>query len=312
MARVLVVLLFVVAGPSLCFAQMSGNVAFRDAGYGQLVGRASAVQRERAKRVMTKEELPPTGNSMFIEASVLMNVKADEYVAVFAVAQEGETVVECNQKMDATVAEFTAALKQLGIGPEDIYVDFVAQHKIYGYEIAGNIAKQKLVGFELKKNVAIHFQDLSLFDKLTIAASQLKIFDLVKVDYVVKDVAAVHNRLAEEAARVIKQKTARYEQLLGIKFQPLAQIYAEKANTYFPTDMYDDYTAYESETIDYAHYRERYTVQNLRKSKTFFFNALSADGFDQVINPVVIEPVVQFTLYLKVKYEIGEKPLAAP
>ena len=44
-------------------------------------------------------------NTMFLEASVLMNVKADEYVAVFGVLQEGATVVECNQKMDAVTAE---------------------------------------------------------------------------------------------------------------------------------------------------------------------------------------------------------------
>ena len=36
------------------------------------------------------------------------------------------------------------------------------------------------------------------------------------------------------------------------------------------------------------------------------FNGLDGDGFDQVINPVVIEPVVQFTLYLKVKYEVEQ------
>jgi hypothetical protein len=51
--------------------------------------------------------------------------------------------------------------------------------------------------------------------------------------------------------------------------------------------------------------RQKYAVQSARKSRTFFFNALDADGFDQVINPVVIEPVVQFTLFLKVKYEIN-------
>ena len=36
------------------------------------------------------------------------------------------------------------------------------------------------------------------------------------------------------------------------------------------------------------------------------FNGLSGDGFDQVINPVVLEPVVQFTLHLKVKYEVEQ------
>ena len=38
--------------------------------------------------------------------------------------------------------------------------------------------------------------------------------------------------------------------------------------------------------------------------RTFYFNPLNADGFDRVIAPVVVEPAVQFTLYLRLKYEI--------
>ena len=72
---------------------------------------------------------------MFVEASVLMNVKADDHVAVFAVAREGETVEECGKKMDATVKAFSDALKPLGVAGEDLYVDFVAQNKIYGFEV---------------------------------------------------------------------------------------------------------------------------------------------------------------------------------
>ncbi|HEX8115758.1 MAG TPA: hypothetical protein VF521_00675, partial [Pyrinomonadaceae bacterium] len=47
------------------------------------------------------------------------------------------------------------------------------------------------------------------------------------------------------------------------------------------------------------------------KSRTFYFNALTADSFDLVIEPVVLEPVVQFTYYLKVKYDL-EPPKPAP
>jgi hypothetical protein len=45
-------------------------------------------------------------------------------------------------------------------------------------------------------------------------------------------------------------------------------------------------------------------VEQARKPRTFYFNALTGDGFDRVVNPVVLEPVVQFTLYVKVKYEL--------
>ena len=301
MTRALFVLLAVAAFPAVCAAQASGNV-----GYSQGGGQARAEAAERARRAVSKDDAPPTATTAFVEASVLMNVRADEHVAVFAVQHECATVPECNRKMDATVASFKAALGPLGVRPEDTYVDFAAQNKIYAFKLAGDVAREELAGFELKKNVSVRYRDRDLLDRLIIAASRSNIFDLVKVDYVVRDTAAVQERLMEEAARVVKHKAARYEKLLGVRLLPPAQVYAERPGIHYPTEMYDSYTAYESENVDYAFNRDRYTVQRARKSRTFFFNALTADGFDQVINPVVIEPVVQFTLYLKVKYEIGQ------
>lgn len=287
-----------------CFAQASGNVGYSQGGS----GRARADANERNKRAVQKDDQPPTATSMFVDASVLMNVKADQFVAVFGLLQECATVAECNQKMDATVAGFKSGLKGLGIADADVYVDFASQNKIYGYELAGNRAIEKLVGFELKKNVSIHYRDRDMLDRLTVLASQSKIFDLIKVDYVVSDTAPVQNRLMEEAAKIIEQKSARYQRLLGIRLRAPAQVYAEKPSIYFPTEMYDSYAAYESEDIeqDSDELKQKYTVKNARKSRTFFFNPLDADGFDLVVNPVVIEPVVQFTLYLKIKYEIEQ------
>src|SRR5208283_3293755 len=85
---------------SACFGQVSGNI-----GYAQAYTKTRPEQNERSKRGLSTAEMPPGTNTMFLEASVLMNVKADEYVAVFAVSQEAETVAECNQKMDAVMKE---------------------------------------------------------------------------------------------------------------------------------------------------------------------------------------------------------------
>jgi uncharacterized protein YggE len=301
MKRTLSALLSLIASAAACHAQASGNI-----GYSQSGGNSRAEQNERAKRTQTKEEMPPTGTSMFLDASVLMNVKADEHVAVFGVARECATVPECNQKMDSTVGEFSAALRQLGVKPADVFVDFAAQNKIYGYEVAGTVAKEKLVGFELKKNVSVHYQDKALLDRLIVAASRSNIFDLIKVDYVVRDTARVRARLMEEAAGVVNRKAEGYTKLFGVRFRGGAQVYAEKYSAYYPTEMYDSYTAFESEEMGVDYYRQRYTIQGARKSRTFFFNPLNADGFDLVFDPVVIEPVVQFTLFLRLKYEIEQ------
>ena len=283
-------------------AQVGGNV-----GYGQVSGRARAEQNERAKRQLTRDEMPPTEKAMFIDASVLMNVKADQFVATFGVAVEGETVELCQEKMNATLVVFTEALKPLGIEPEALFVDFTAQTKIYDYKIEANVARQHFAGFELKKTVAVRYRDKVLIDRLVAAASRAKIYDLVKVDYVVTDLAPIQERLAEEAAAIIKVKAARHERLLGIKHQAPPQVYAERSSVYFPTEMYDSYTAGESEAVTGGPDRTWTTVQSIRKSRTFYYNPLTADGFDRVINPVVLEPVVQFTLYLKLRYELEAK-----
>lgn len=280
-------------------AQMGGGSVYR-AG---LSGLASALANENAKRSITKEEMPPSGSSAFFDASVMANVKADQYVALFGVSLEGQTINESNQKVDATISEFIKGLKAIGVQSKDIDVDYVAQNRIYGYELTGNIAKEKLVGFELKKNIAVRFKDKAFLDKLTETAAKSQIFDLVKVDYIVNDLDGVRDKLMQAASAVIKKKAANQAKLLGIAVGKPGQVYAEKYASYYPTDMYDSYTAAESEDGSQFMYRQNYIVVGARKARTFYYNALNAKTFDRVLNPVVTEPVVQFTLYLKVKYD---------
>lgn len=160
----IVSLLVLLVVPDLCLAQVIGNV-----GYSRTGGNSAGGQR--AVRVLTKEEMPPTPTSMFIEANVLLNIKADEYVAVFGIVQEGETLADCSQKMEATVKAFVADLKALKISDDDVYVDFITQNRINGFQLKGDILEEKLVGFELKKNVSIHYKDPSHDSNRTSATS---------------------------------------------------------------------------------------------------------------------------------------------
>ncbi len=283
-------------------AQVGGNV-----GYNQGPGRARAEQNERAKRQLSRDEMPPSETSIYLDASILLNAKADEFVAVFALSESADSVEGCQEKMKATVDRFTEALKPLGINADAIFVDFTAQTKTYAYKVEGNLAKEHLEGFELKKTVSIRYRDKTLIDRVIVAASKAKIYDLIKVDYVVTDPAPMQEKLADAASAVIKAKAARHGRLLGLKLKAVPQVYAERYSTYFPTEMYDSYVAAEGEAIATGFDHNRTTVQSLRKTRTFYYNPLNGSQFDRVIEPVVIEPVVQFTLYLKLRYEI-DKP----
>ena len=200
------------------------------------------------------------------------------------------------------INDFITALQSLGIKNGDIFIDFITQNRIYDFGVAKTTAVEKFQGFELKKNIAVRYKDKSLLEKMLAAASKSSIFDLIKVDYVISDMAGMRDKLLEEAAKIIKKKEEIYGRMLGIKMRP-ATVISEKFNAFFPSEMYSSYVAFESGNVD-ARYRDVQVVEK-RKASTFYYNPLHPGEFDATINPVGVEPVVQLTLYLRVKYTLG-------
>ena len=276
----------------------------------------NALRIERAKRQPTFAETKDDGTSTFVDAAVLMNARADEYVAVWALFATGETPDATNATMNSTLAQLTASLDALGVAAADRNVDYISQSRIYSFEISNDkadaadnraTATEKLSGFELKKNVSVRFRNLAQLDALNAAAASAGVFDLVKVDYLVKDTAAIRERLQGQTMNIIRQKAARYSTELGVKLGQPVQIVADIPSVYFPISQYESYVAAESENLSVPYDRSRDTVLKARKSASAYFEPLDGDGFDAVINPVIVEPVVQFTTYIKVKFAAPKK-----
>lgn len=286
--------LLVVCSAVESFAQVGGGVAT----FGRETASFSARTQELAKR---KTHELPNAKSVFVDAGVMINVKADSFVAVFGISVEGEDLEKARSRMAETLEAFRSNLRQAGVRPEDVKDDFVSQNRIYGFEVAGDLAKEVVVGFEFKKTVSVKFDAIGRLDALAEAASKAGVFDLVKVDYVVTDLEGVRARLMKEASRIVKQKVSQLEGGLGLKFGKPKQVYAQEFGAYYPTAMYSSYVAQESQQM-FA-YRQNYNLQMARKPRTAFFDALDASIFDVVLDPVVVEPVVQFTVYFKVRYE---------
>jgi uncharacterized protein YggE len=240
----------------------------------------------------------------FVEAYILFNAVPDEFVAVFGVAQEAPTAVESNQKVNSQIEQFLAAAARLGVNRGDTYVDMITQNRIYNFEPASgdNTIREKLSGFETKKTVSIRYKNRPLLEKILDAAAQALIFDLIKVDYVVADLGKIRGRLLEEASSVIKQKEETYTRLLGLRFKRNA-IIQESYDTHYPAELYQTYTAAETGSVD-PNYQSGARVVRERKSSTSFLEPLDRSAFDVVINAGGLEPVVQCTLYLKVRYAL--------
>ncbi|MBA3631568.1 MAG: SIMPL domain-containing protein [Acidobacteria bacterium] len=289
MRKILWLFVLVLFCPIFAFAQESGN-------------RAYGTQRRKPQinsGILTGST-DGKAQVYFVEANVLMNMKADTFVAVFGLVQEAATSAESNSKINAQVAGFIKDLEGLGIRRGDIFVDFITLNKIYDYTTSGSMVTEKFSGFETKKNIAVRYKDRQLLEKILSAAAKGSIFDLIEVDYVIGDRSGVHAKLFEEAVRIIKQKEASYANSFGIKLLP-TNLASEKYDAFYPSELYTGYQAFEAGATSGDYNR---VVVRQRKTSTFFYEPLDASSFDSVINQMGIEPMVQFTLYLRLQYDL--------
>ncbi len=281
-------LLFLYSG---MYAQQSGNAV-----YGQNSGQVSGKSE-------TINKLYLNDSAFIIQACVAMNVIADTYIAVFAVAEESPSLMDCNATIDKRIQSFISEIEKLGISKSDIYIDMTTQNKIYDYHIKDELAEQYLKGFELKKNVIVKFNNISDLEKMVISASKHGIYDLVKVDYLVSDVSIIYKKMFQSAVDIINSKKELYVLATNSKLDPVSQVYAEEFNSYSPPQLYKSYKAYESSNTyqDYDLYRKT----DLRKSASYYYDRINYSGFDKIINPVVTEPAVEYVLTLQIRFMIN-------
>lgn len=207
-----------------------------------------------------------------IESRVLLNVKPDAFVVVFGFDRLGSTSENSNSQVNAVFDEFAKDLQSLGISKDDIFVDFISQ--------TTTVVDQTSRAFQTRKTIAIRYKDKKLFEKIVTLAASKSIFDLAKVDYVVSDFEKVRAELFEQAGQIIKAKQKKYVDTFGITLVPKS-LAIEKYDAFYPGERYKGY------------------------QKTFFYEPIDQNGFDRIINPIGIEPLVQFTLYLRMDYDTG-------
>ncbi len=293
-------LLSLLAAPS--FAQEAGNRVNQ----GQQLQQGKDVSRRQPNypssstdSVTSEQPNLLVTQYQFIDAKVLTSLETREYVAVFGLSQQADKVNDANRKLQEQVSAFLQNLAPLGVRAEDTYLDFVSQSRVYDFAMKSSTAREKLSGFQIKENLMIRYRDHTLLDKIVPLAAQAGIFDLIKVDYVTEDLSQVRARMSAESQKVIQEKQAAYASL-GIKLTPVS-VAMEAFDTFQPAEAYNSYRAFETGTVD-----DDYRVVEQRKNSTVYFDALSPGKFDTVITPIGLEPRVQATYYLRVKYFVSE------
>jgi uncharacterized protein YggE len=179
----------------------------------------------------------------------------------------------------------------------------ITQNLVYDYDIVNKTATQHEVGFEIKKNIIFKLDEIEDIDKIIETASKYEIYDIVKVDYVISDINELYAQLFKEAMSVINIKKDLYISATGIKLHPTSKIFSEGFNIIYPNQLYQSYQAFESSDV-YGSYNSNYIKKDERKRNTFYYNKITASGYDKEINPSLTKVGVQATLDLKILFTI--------
>lgn len=248
-----------------------------------------------------------TDSTYMISAKVMMNILPDAYIAVFAVQEEALTVTECNKQIKTRIDNFKSALKRLGVKEDDMFVDLVAQTKIYDYKLTEKTASEYQQGFELKKNVIVKFTKHEWLEEMMLLASEYEIYDIVKVDYIINDQEKYFDEMRNEAVKVIEKKKKLAQENSSLVINDRGVLNAESTNIVYPSEGYRQYTAAETSTVRSNYYNTDKWVKDQRKSKTFYFEKLNAANFDRVLNGGMVKIPIQLTLDVSVKYYLETK-----
>jgi hypothetical protein len=150
--------------------------------------------------------------------------------------------------------------------------------------------------------VHISFRRADQLDEILMEAAHYEIYDLVKVDYIVENTEEVYDSLRDAAVRIVGKKVKDMEKL-GLKFAGMYQTVSEGTGSSFPIERYTSYAAYSTSSLREVKKGPGTTVvQEARKPVTAYYNRVAYNGYDIVLNPNVLEPAVQFTYSLAVRW----------
>lgn len=235
----------------------------------------------------------PSNSNLTIVVKGLANLTADNYVAIFSVAQVGKTTEEVNNLIDSRITQALSNLKPMqGL---QTFVDMISFVPVYEYEVEKKLFSKKTYneipkGFELKKNIHIKYKDPNLLNEIIASLSKSEIYDLVRVDYFSDKIENTKIDLVNKSKTLLQEKIKNYKQILGSRIDSVEKKLVDGFKIVYPVEMYKSYQAYSNSNLNLT---KSATINQVEKSTTLYYQPIIDKEFDFVVNPTILEPVIQ-------------------
>ena len=246
-----------------------------------------------------------TDSTLVVTSKVLLNKSAESYIITVGVNSIAKTVKEANQLTNSKIENVTDKIKKLGISKRDIYIDFVAETKMYDHKVTDKEIQEYFDGFSIRKNLIIKTTQLSDIDKIVDYCSEQEIYDIVKVDYRSEDIEKINKELFDEALNISKTKTKRFSDNSSIQLTENYRIVSESFKIYFPKNLYKQYDeAFETSLVK-NYYSSSYIKRKVRKERTFYYDGIETEiGVDKIIDEISPVVGIQYVIELVITYDL--------
>ncbi len=274
------------------FSQASGNINYQN-------------QFQYVDQTMNLSVHP--NSHLEISAKGMMNVEADSFVAIFSVSQTAKTAQEVNQLMDGRI---NAALNDLAVyDGMSSFVDVVTFVPVYQYELEKKVFSKNTyneipAGFELKKNIHVRYSNPEKLNEIMAVLSTYEIYDLIRVDYFSTEMEQLKNELRSQASEVLVEKLKSHEKTLNLNLDSAKKSLVDGFMVMLPTEQYRSYQAYASSSLNLKNNQK---MNQSDKSTTLYYQPVVDKEFDFVINPVVLQPVIQVIYEIKMSVDLTPK-----
>ncbi|MDA9261789.1 SIMPL domain-containing protein [Flavobacteriales bacterium] len=240
-----------------------------------------------------------------VTAKGLTNVKADSYVAIFSLVQNGNTADEVNKIMESRIKKAIDNIKAKTTVKTFVdMVSFVPKYTVISEKkrFSKTTYNEVPAGFELKKNIHIEFYNQSTLNDIVSVFAAEEIYNLIRVDCFSSKMEAVKKELMIKAKQILDSKFKNYESLLNKDFDTLRKTFSDGYNVLLPIENYRSFQAYNNSSIN----RKAIRIKSAQKKNSQYYQPALDKQFDFVKNPVVLEPVIQVVYEIKMLVYIKE------
>lgn len=257
--------------------------------------------KQISTNVHTSPALQPS-NILNLNLRSLYNIEATDYTAVFNINQVGKTAQETQQLMKDRIEAVKSNLRSKGfVGQFAIdMISFVPQYEIeVTKKLFSKTYTEVPVGFELQQNLMISYKNDNDFQKILEACAQAEIYNLVKVDYYVKNLESIYEKLQEKLLAQISKKK-QYYTALGFDLNKYDIHMADQKYYHLPKDFYKSYVAANNISMDVL--KKGKAVTRIKKPTSYYYDPISYAGYDIVVNADLKKPVIQLGMDISLRY----------